>query len=120
MRRNATAESIQITALPVSVHNSEAYKAALDCDLLFSCVDRPVARDVLNYLAQAHLIPVIDGGIAVETDRRKDSLFSAHGAHTSLRPIISVCVCSKQYNSSMVVVNWTVTRRSVLRQQLAA
>ena len=104
MRRNATAESIQITALPVSVHHSEAYKAALDCDLLFSCVDRPVARDVLNYLAQAHLIPVIDGGIAVETDRRKDSLFSAHWRTHLVTPYHQCMRCSKQYNSSMVVV----------------
>ena len=104
MRRNATAENIQITALPVSVHNSEAYKAALDCDLLFSCVDRPVARDVLNYIAQAHLIPVIDGGIAVETDRRQDRLFSAHWRAHLVTPYHQCLRCSKQYNSSMVVM----------------
>ena len=104
MQRNATAESIQITPLPVSVHNSTAYKAALDCDLLFSCVDRPVARDVLNYLAHAHLIPVIDGGIAVETDRRKDSLFSAHWRAHIVTPYHQCLRCNKQYNSSMVVM----------------
>ncbi len=104
MRRNATAEKIQITALPVSVHNRAAYKAALDCDVLFSCVDRPVPRDVLNYIAQAHLIPVIDGGIAVETDRRKDSLFSAHWRAHIVTPYHQCLRCSKQYNSSMVVM----------------
>ena len=67
MQRNAAAEKIRITALALSIHNETAYKAAVDCDILFSCVDRPVARDVLNYIAQAHLIPVIDGGVAVET-----------------------------------------------------
>ena len=104
MRRNATAERIQITTLPVSVHDSAAYKAALDCDVLFSCVDRPVPRDVLNYIAQAHLIPVIDGGVAVETDKRNDSLFSAHWRSHIVTPYHQCLRCSKQYNSSMVVM----------------
>ena len=104
IRRNATAEKIQITALPVSVHDEAAYKAALDCDILFSCVDRPVPRDVLNYIAQAHLIPVIDGGIAVETDRRQDRLFSAHWRAHIVTPYHQCLRCSRQYNSSMVVM----------------
>ena len=78
MRRSSTSDSIKIKELPLSVHDDSAYRAALDCDLLFSCVDRPVARDVLNYIAQAHLIPVIDGGVSVEFDEKRDRLFSAH------------------------------------------
>lgn len=104
MQRNATAGEIQITTLPASVHDEVAYKAALDCDVLFSCVDRPVARDVLNYIAQAHLIPVIDGGVAVETDRQKDRLFSAHWRAHVVTPYHQCLRCSRQYNSSMVVM----------------
>ncbi len=104
MRSHATAETLYITALPVSVHTQAAYKAALDCDLLFSCVDRPVPRDVLNYIAQAHLIPVIDGGIAVETDRYNDSLFSAHWRAHIVTPYHPCLRCNGQYNSSMVVM----------------
>ncbi len=103
MRRNATAESIRITTLPVSVDHNTAYETALDCDVIFSCVDRPVPRDVLNYIAQAHLIPVIDGGVAVETDRRQDRLFSAHWRAHIVTPYHQCLRCSKQYNSSMVV-----------------
>ena len=104
IKRNATAERTKIIALPVSVHYKKAYKAALDCDILFSCVDRPVARDVLNYIANAHLIPVIDGGIAVETDKFKDRLFSAHWRAHIVTPYHQCMRCNGQYNSSMVTM----------------
>ena len=104
MRRNGTANNIDITVLPISVHEEAAYKALLDCDILFSCVDRPVPRDVLNYIAQAHLVPVIDGGVAIETDARRDRLFSAHWRAHIVTPYHQCLRCSGQYNSSMVVV----------------
>ena len=105
MKRNATADRFQVTALPVSVHHRSAYQAALDCDLLFSCVDRPLPRDVLNYIAHAHLIPVIDGGVAVETDEKSDqSFFSAHWRAHIVTPFHQCLRCSRQYNSSMVVM----------------
>lgn len=104
MRRHATAERIRIIPLAVSVHDKTAYGAALDCDILFSCVDRPVARDVLNYIAHAHLIPVIDGGVAVETDRQRDRLFSAHWRAHIVTPYHQCMRCNGQYNSSMVTM----------------
>ena len=104
MRRNATADSVDIITLPKSIHDREAYGAALDCDVIFSCVDRPVARDVLNYIAQAHMIPVIDGGVAVETDTSKDNLFSAHWRAHLVTPYHQCLRCSGQYNSSNVVM----------------
>ena len=104
IRRNSTAERVEVASLPLSVHDSAAYLAALDCDVLFSCVDRPVARDVLNYIAQAHLVPVIDGGVAVQVDRTADRLFAAHWRAHIVTPYHQCLRCSKQYNSSMVVM----------------
>jgi molybdopterin/thiamine biosynthesis adenylyltransferase len=63
--KSSTAAQTDITAIPYSVAEEEGYRAALDCDVLFSCVDRPRARSILNHFAYAHLIPVIDGGIEV-------------------------------------------------------
>lgn len=61
----ATAESTEIEKIPFSIAEAEGYAAALNCDVIFSCVDRPRARRILNHLAYSHLIPVVDGGIAV-------------------------------------------------------
>lgn len=65
IKKSHTASRIMLNTIPYSIAEKEGYLAALDCDALFSCVDRPRARRILNHLAFAHLIPVIDGGIQV-------------------------------------------------------
>ena len=102
IRLHSTARDIKVVSLPASIHTWSAYKSALDCDVIFSCVDRPVARDVLNYIAYAHLIPVIDGGVAVET--AMDDLFSAHWRAHLITPYHQCMRCNKQYDTSMVVM----------------
>ncbi|MCY4528365.1 MAG: ThiF family adenylyltransferase [Chloroflexi bacterium] len=99
---HTTAGSIEVTALPMSIHEESAYKAAIDCDILFSCVDRPIGRDVLNHIAYAHLIPVVDGGIAIET--MNDQLHSAHWRSHLIGPHRQCMRCLGQYNTSMVTM----------------
>lgn len=65
IRAVATAKLVDVRTARFSVAEEEGYRAALNCDVLFSCVDRPRPRHILNHFAYAHLIPVIDGGIAV-------------------------------------------------------
>lgn len=65
VKRSHTSKYIKVDCIPNSIAEEEGYLAALDCDVLFSCVDRPRARRILNHLAFAHLIPVVDGGIQV-------------------------------------------------------
>ena len=102
-RLHGTAEHQEIIAIQTSVHELDAYQAILECDLVFSCVDRPLARDVLNFVAKAHLIPVIDGGIAVQLDPKRDGIFSAHWRTQLITPYHRCMRCSEQYSAGMVV-----------------
>lgn len=69
----ATAENIEIRKYPFSIAEEEGYSVALDCDVVFSCVDRPRPRYILNHFAYSHMVPVVDGGIAVRFKRGKFS-----------------------------------------------
>ena len=104
IHRSSTAINADIVSLPVSVHTKRAYRAMLDCDLIFSCVDRPLARDTLNYIAKVHIIPVIDGGVAVESDPDRDQFFTAHWRAQIVTPYNQCLQCSGQYSSSDVVM----------------
>jgi len=70
-RTAATAPDLTVSSQALRVDTPAGLAHALDCDLLFCCVDRPWPRHLLNSLAYAHLIPVVDGGIlaAVAGDR---------------------------------------------------
>lgn len=103
LRQNATADKIKVKAMPMSIQRKSAYRAALDCDIVFSCVDKPVARDVLNFIAFSHLIPVIDGGVLVETDVSRDAFSSAHWRAHIVTPYHQCLRCNGQYNTGMVV-----------------
>lgn len=81
MMSAATAESFEVQQHEVSITDPVGVSIALDYDVIFSCVDRPWPRAVLNALAYADLIPVIDGGIALDTfadGRMRNGIWRAH------------------------------------------
>jgi hypothetical protein len=66
-RQAATADNFTVAVHDLSITTPQGLAVALDYDVIFSCVDRPWPRGVLNVVAYADLIPVIDGGIALDT-----------------------------------------------------
>ena len=103
LARHSTATSLRIHTFPYRIECEEAYGAAMDCDLLLSCVDRPVARDVLNFVAIGNCIPVIDAGVAVELSAADHAFESARWRTHLIVPGNACLRCSGQYTSSDVV-----------------
>lgn len=61
-QEGATAPDFDVRAIIGSVVEVSTVPDLLDCDIILNAADSPWARQVLDQLAYAHLIPVINGG----------------------------------------------------------
>lgn len=103
LRRNATARAFSVETYLCSVQQYPAYSAALDCDVLFSAVDRPLPKDLINRIAYAHCIPVISGGIRIE-NKPSGTLANALWSVNVVGPQRRCLRCDGQYTSSDVTM----------------
>ncbi|PYS43826.1 MAG: hypothetical protein DMG13_34850 [Acidobacteria bacterium] len=98
--RGSTAKRLRVDRCASSIVENDGYRAALDCDVIFSCVDRPWARRILNHIAFAHLIPVIDGGILVRV--RGEAFIGADWHVRTSGPGRRCLECWKAFDPSLV------------------
>ncbi|MQA92113.1 MAG: hypothetical protein GEU90_18120 [Gemmatimonas sp.] len=87
----------------LSVCEPEGLSRLLDYDLIISCVDRPWPRHVLNTIAYADLIPVVEGGL-IAFQKPDGSLRNAYWRSTIVRPGRPCLACLGQYDSALVQV----------------
>ena len=97
LRRVATARRPVIRPVLLSIRTERAYRLAADADIIVCCVDNAEARDVLNHVAYANCLPLIDGGVLVESRER---LLSAKWCIHLVGPDIQCLRCRGQYTSS--------------------
>ena len=85
-----------VRPVPLSIRTERAYRLAADADLIVCCVDNAEAREVLNHLAYANCLPLIDGGVLVES---RDRLLSAKWRVHMVGPDMQCLRCRGQYTS---------------------
>lgn len=103
-RQAATATNIDLRVFENSLLDPEGLAAALDCDVLISCVDRPWPRFVINSIAYAQLIPAIDGGIAARVKPDGTPLHVDWRIHT-IGPDNTCLVCQDALRMSDVALD---------------
>jgi hypothetical protein len=99
----ATAANPQHEFHELSICEPEGFMRLLDFDIIFSCVDRPWPRHVLNTLAYADLIPVIEGGMSA-FQNPDHTLRNAYWSSTVVRSGRPCLACLGQYDPALVQV----------------
>lgn len=105
MHRAATAANFVGRGIEGSICNTALMQQALDYDVIISCVDRPWPRAILNVLAYADLIPVIDGGISLDANHDGDGMRGATWRTHVLRPGRPCVICNKQLDPSLIYLD---------------
>lgn len=100
LQRTASSPLRELVALPLSLRRTRAYRALADCDVIFGCADKPIARDLINHLAVCHLIPVIEAGVALRG--RSGILHKGHIVSQVVTPDSRCLRCTNQYTTDQV------------------
>ena len=97
IRAIGTANKPVVRAVPLSIRTKTAYQLASDADVIFSCVDNAEAREVLNYISYSNCLPLIDGGVLVDSNER---MLSTKWRVQLVGPGMRCLRCRGQYTTS--------------------
>ena len=105
MARAATAQNPIFSAHDDDITTPEGLRHALDYDVIISCVDSSYPRAVMNEIAYSDLIPVIDGGIAIDVFPDGGGMRNATIRTHTVTPGRPCLQCIGQINSDDVVMD---------------
>lgn len=103
LRNSATAENFEVRTHTDPIQYESSCASALDCDLLFSAVDRPLPKDLVNRIAYTHCIPVVSGGVFIDT-KPDGTLGQAAWSVSMVGPGRRCLRCDGQYSTSDVAM----------------
>lgn len=63
---------LDVVTIPGTVASRDAVMAAAEADIIFSCVDSSEGRHIVDRIAQAFMIPLIDMGVSIPTRMRSN------------------------------------------------
>lgn len=105
LAENSSAADPGILAWEHSICEPAGLEQALDFDLVISCVDRPWPRAVLNAMAYRDLIPIVDGGIAVDVFQDGNGMRNATWRSHVVRPGRACLSCNGQLDLGAVAAD---------------
>lgn len=103
----ATASSVELTTIADRLTNGAVPAELMDCDVVFSCVDRPLPRHVLNRLSYSAAVPVVDGGILVRFRSRDRAFLGANWSVHTVGPGRPCLLCRGAYDLESVSLEET-------------
>jgi hypothetical protein len=101
-KMGATATGFTARMVLGSVVERETLPHLLDCDVIVNAADSPWARQVLDQLAFAHLIPVIHGGTTLKGDPRSELLIAGKCEVSATGPGHACSECAGVYTRADV------------------
>jgi molybdopterin/thiamine biosynthesis adenylyltransferase len=117
-RQSATAPGFEARAIIGSVVEKEVIPDLLDCDLILNAADSPWARQVLDHLAYAHLIPVVNGGTVIVGNAIDGATHSGKCEVTVAAPGHPCFQCSRVYTLEEVTEAQTHPARRGARRYI--
>jgi molybdopterin/thiamine biosynthesis adenylyltransferase len=96
-RASATAPRFKARSVTGSVVEAATIRDLLDCDVILNAADSAWARQVLDQLAHAHLIPVINGGTELRGEPLEQRIVSGKCEVTTTGPGHPCFECSGLY-----------------------